>query len=86
LIGKQISMGRRRLIALGEAARLLDLGMEGLPSEVVRRSRALTAEEEEDDFRLHPLRSLETARDADVPYEAALADAIHRQPSAPAHG
>jgi HD-GYP domain-containing protein (c-di-GMP phosphodiesterase class II) len=69
LIGEQISMGRRRLIALGEAARLLDLGMAGLPPEVVRRSRALTAEEE-DDFRLHPLRSLEIAREADVPYEA----------------
>jgi HD-GYP domain-containing protein (c-di-GMP phosphodiesterase class II) len=61
-------MARRRLIVLAEAARLLDVGMVGLPPEVARRSRALTAEEE-DQYCLHPLRSLEIARDTGLAYE-----------------
>jgi HD-GYP domain-containing protein (c-di-GMP phosphodiesterase class II) len=69
LIGNQIGLRRGRLGALREAARLLDVGMAGLPLEVARRSRELTAEEE-DEFRLHPLRSLEIVREADMPFEA----------------
>src|SRR5271165_2091503 len=60
LIASQIGLQRARLGALREAARLLDVGLIGLPLEVARRSRDLTAEEEYQ-FRLHPLRSLEIA-------------------------
>jgi response regulator RpfG family c-di-GMP phosphodiesterase len=69
LIANQIGLQRSRLGALREAARLLDVGQAGLPLEVARRSRELTAEEE-DEFRLHPLRSLEIAGEANLPYEA----------------
>ncbi len=69
LIANQVGLQRGRLAALREAARLLDVGLAGLPLEVARRSRELTAEEE-GEFRLHPLRSLEIAREANLPYEA----------------
>jgi HD-GYP domain-containing protein (c-di-GMP phosphodiesterase class II) len=68
-LGLQIGMGRRRLGALAEAARLLDIGMAGLPLAVARRSRPLTADEE-GDYRQHPLRSLQVVRDVGLPYEA----------------
>jgi HD-GYP domain-containing protein (c-di-GMP phosphodiesterase class II) len=62
-------MGRWRLGALAEAARLLDIGMAGLPLAVARRSRPLTADEEAE-YRRHPLRSLQIVQGVGLSHEA----------------
>jgi HD-GYP domain-containing protein (c-di-GMP phosphodiesterase class II) len=58
-----------RVATLAEAAQLLDIGLIGLPIHVAQRSRPLS-EDEEAEFELHPLRSLELARNLGLMFEA----------------
>jgi HD-GYP domain-containing protein (c-di-GMP phosphodiesterase class II) len=62
LLGRGIGMRSNRVAALRAAAHLLDIGLTGLPLHVAHRSRPLT-EDEEAEYKRHPLRSLELARD-----------------------
>jgi HD-GYP domain-containing protein (c-di-GMP phosphodiesterase class II) len=62
LLGGEIGMSSARLALLAETALLLDIGLVGLPLDVVQRSRPLT-EDEETQLQLHPMRGLELVRD-----------------------
>src|SRR5215469_14474708 len=62
LLGRRIGMRPGRLADLADAAKLLDVGLVGLPLHVAQRSRPLH-EDEEEEYQRHPLRGLDLARD-----------------------
>jgi HD-GYP domain-containing protein (c-di-GMP phosphodiesterase class II) len=68
LLGRGVGMRSGRVAELAESAQLLDIGLTGLPLHVAQRSRPLT-EEEEAEYQLHPLRSLELARNFGLMFE-----------------
>jgi len=69
LLGRGVGMRSKRVAELADAATLLDIGFVGMPPHVAQRSQPLTGDEEEE-FQLHPLRSLEVARDVGLLYES----------------
>jgi HD-GYP domain-containing protein (c-di-GMP phosphodiesterase class II) len=69
LLGRGIGMRPMRVAALTEAAQLLDIGLIGMPLHVAQHSRPLR-EDDKAEFELHPMRSLELARDLGLMYEA----------------
>jgi HD-GYP domain-containing protein (c-di-GMP phosphodiesterase class II) len=68
MLGRGFGMRSGRVAALADAARLLDIGLVGMPLHVAQRSQPLTTDEE-DEFERHPLRGLEVARDVGLTYE-----------------
>lgn len=69
ILGRGVGMRPMRVVALAEAAQLLDVGLIGLPQHVAQHCQPLS-EDEEAEFELHPMRSLELARDLGLMYEA----------------
>jgi HD-GYP domain-containing protein (c-di-GMP phosphodiesterase class II) len=60
LLGERLSWGRRQVGELAEAAKLLDVGLIGMPRGVTANPRSLSQDEEEL-YQQHPARSLELA-------------------------
>jgi HD-GYP domain-containing protein (c-di-GMP phosphodiesterase class II) len=59
-LGERLGWGRRRVSELAEAAKLLDVGLIGMPRGVTGNPRSLSQDEEEQ-YEQHPVRSLELA-------------------------